>query len=318
MKDNMLIDGHCDTIERMLDLKTNLEDVNLAINLKQASQNLPYIQCFATFVHDVFVKQKQGFKRAKDILDYFYKEYDKHKRKMQIVVKKEQLISKELEKKWGVILTIENGGAIDDDLDNIDMFYDMGVRIMSITWNGENSLGCGALTNIDTGLSKLGKEYIKRLEKSKIGIDVSHLSEKSFWDVNKIITKPIIASHSCCKSLCNHKRNLSDEQIKEIAKSNGIIGVNYCNLFLSQNGNASSSNIADHIQHISNLVGVDYVGLGSDFDGIDKGNEVRDVHTLEDIHNIKEQLEKRGFSKDEINKIMGENWKRVLKEILTC
>ncbi len=318
MENNVLIDGHCDTIEKMLDLKTNLENANLSINLKQANRNLPYIQCLAAFVHDSYVKQKRGFKRAKDILEYFYKEYEKYRTEMQVIMKKGQLESKELEKKWGVILTIENGGAIDDKLENIDIFYNMGVRMMSITWNGKNSLGCGAFTSVDTGLSKLGKAYVRKLERKKIGIDVSHLSERSFWDVSKIITTPIIASHSCCKSLCNHKRNLSDEQIKEIAKSNGIIGVNYCNTFLSQDGNASSSNIANHIQHISNLAGVDYVGLGSDFDGIDKQNEPCDIHILEDIHNIKEQLEKRGFSKKEINKIMGENWKKVLKEVLPC
>jgi len=141
---------------------------------------------------------------------------------------------------------------------------------MSVTWNNDNELGCGAYTNNDTGLTYLGKKYIKELEKNDVIVDLSHSSEKTFFDIKKIAQNPILATHSCVFNLCENKRNLKDDQIKQIAKMNGVIEIYFYKKFIKNKYKIFSDNIIDHISYIANLVGVDYVGLGSDFDGVSK------------------------------------------------
>ena len=184
---------------------------------------------------------------------------------------------------------------------------------MSITWNEDNLLGCGALTKQDNGLTEFGKQYVQKLNEKKMIVDVSHSSEKTFWDTMKINERPSIATHSCCYSLCQHPRNLKDEQIKQIARNNGIVGICYCTNFLSETGIAGTKEIAEHIAHIANLVGVDYVGLGSDFDGLDENEIPTDLKNIGQIDKLVQELKKVGFQEDEIEKIMGRNWIRTLE-----
>ena len=215
-----------------------------------------------------------------------------------------------------VILSIENGSAISGNLDNIEYFYNKGIRIMSITWNDDNELGCGAKTKNDNGLTELGIQYIKRLNKLGIAVDVSHLSEKSFWDTIKIGEKPVIATHSNVYELCNNSRNLKDNQIKAIAKSGGIIGICYYSDFLNSRKKADVTDIVEHIKYIKNLVGINYVGLGSDFDGMDVTKTAKGVDNISLISNIIKELKLQGFKREEIVKIMWNNWSNILKKII--
>ena len=331
----ILVDGHCDTIEVAFDKQKNIDDKSLNFNLKDAKK--PMIQMMATFISPEY---KNSFKRAKDIINYFYKQYEKFSDEI-ILVKtkedKEKVISEQKElkekatnkilenkflnsekskRKLGILLTIENGRAIENDLKNVDYFYDKGIRVMSINWNEDNLLGCGALTKNDIGLTELGKQYINKLNEKNIIIDISHSSPKTFWDTAKLSEKPIVATHSCCIEICNHPRNLTDEQIKQIAKMNGIIGICYSSTFLSEKKKASSKEIVKHISYIANLVGIDYVGLGSDFDGLEEEHLPTDIKGIKDIDKIKEELKNVGFTKEEIAKIWGENWLRVLRKNL--
>ncbi len=261
----VLVDGHCDTIQLALDQGKQINDTKLNFNIVQAPQ--PSIQMMAAFIHP---KYENAFERAKQIIEYFYNQQQKFTKQINTITTKKDLEQTINQKKVGAILTIENGRAIENKIENVDYFYQRGVRAMSINWNEDNLLGCGALTKNDNGLTPLGKKYIKKLNTRNIIVDVSHSSEKTFWDMAKINTKEIVATHSCCKSLCHHPRNLSDEQIKQIANTNGIVGVCYCSEFLQENGVASTVQIVKHIAYIVNLVGIDYVGLGSDFDRIRK------------------------------------------------
>ena len=356
----MIIDLHCDTIEKAFDNKLKLNSSELSFNTIHAKQNLPHIQCLATFVHSKYDKENKGFKRANEIIDNFYKIYNQEE--MFIIKTKEDLQSKELNKKIGVILTIENGTAISgkyatgktisrklehdtkisNNLDNIQKLYKKGIRMMGIVWNDDNDLGCGALTANDTGLTELGKNYIKELVKQKIIIDVSHASKKTFWDTCEIIknkkisfnkseivdnktkksnnTKhieyPIIASHSCVQKLCNHPRNLDDEQIKQIAKTGGVIGICFCNIFLTQNKTATVKDIVNHIDYIANLVGIDYISFGSDFDGLEKEHIMQDIKGVNDYALIIEELKQRGYTQEDIEKICYKNFIRVAEKML--
>lgn len=309
----LIVDGHCDTVQVALDRKVDLEEESLSFHLKQAIEKAPILQMMAAFINPSYEK---SFQRACDIIQHFERQLKKYPQEMIQVKEREDILRVEQENKVGCLLTIENGRAIEDKLENVDYFYDKGVRVMSITWNEDNLLGCGALTKQDNGLTKFGKQYIKKLNEKKILVDVSHSSEKTFWDVTKMKEGTIVATHSCCYSLCPHPRNLKDEQIKEIAKSDGMIGVCYCTNFLSETGMAGTKEIAKHIAYIANLVGVDYVGLGSDFDGLDKEEIPTDLKNIGQIGNLVQELRKIGFHEDEMEKIMGKNWVHVLEKFI--
>ena len=308
-----IVDGHCDTIQVALDKKIDLKDTSLSFNIQEASNKTPILQMMAAFINPSY---KNSFQRACNIIKHFEEQLYKHHEKLIQVKSKEDIEEVRRKNKIGCLLTIENGSAIENNLENIEYFYKKGVKIMSITWNEDNLLGCGASTKQDIGLTEFGKKYIKKLNEKKIIVDVSHSSEKTFWDTIKISEKPIVATHSCCYSLCQHPRNLKDEQIKAIAERQGIIGICYCTSFLSETGIAGTKEIAEHIAYIANLVGIDYVGLGSDFDGLEKDNIPKDLKSIGQINNLIQELYNIGFHKNEIEKIIGENWIKILKREL--
>lgn len=306
----MTFDAHCDTISVALDNKLSLNDKKLAFNLQDVK--LPHIQALATFIDS---KYRNGFERANNILDKFYEEYNIHKDEI-ILIKEKSDIEKSLNK-LGILLTIENGTAIDTDINNVEKLYNRGIRIMSITWNDDNQLGCGALTTNDTGLTDLGREYVKKLNELNILVDISHSSVNTFYDTLKCcIGRPLIATHSCVKNLCNHPRNLTDEQIREIANTGGVIGICFYSKFLKDTGKANSDDIIEHIEYIINLVGEDYVGLGSDFDGMKKKFYPTDIKGTKNLNIIADKLKKIGLNDIQINKIMGKNFLRVLKKYI--
>lgn len=310
----MIVDLHSDTIQRAKDENLELNSKKLSVNTYELEKKLPYIQCLGTFVNPKYNIGNGGFKRAISIIDNFYKIYDKDK--MYIIKSKREFESKELEKKIGVMLTIENGSAISGKLDNIGILYQKGIRMMGVVWNDDNELASGASTNDDKGLTELGKKYVKKLEDKNIIIDVSHMSKKSFYDTLKATDIPIIASHSCANSVCNHRRNLDDEQIKQIAKRNGVIGICFCKPFLTKENKATVKDIVNHIDYIVNLVGIDYISIGSDFDGVDKEHQLEDIKGVKDIDKLIFELKLRGYSDDDIEKITSKNFIRIANKIL--
>lgn len=208
------------------------------------------------------------------------------------------------------LLAIEGGEPISSVLD-IYAFYQLGVRMISLTWNYQNHLATGCTETYTGGLTTLAKELIKTLDDLGIIIDVSHLSEGSFWELLELIDGPIIASHSNAYTLKRHSRNLKDEALKEIAKKDGVVGVNFCPMFL---GNSTKEAVIRQIVYIAELIGVNYVGIGSDYLGISTT-----PMGLEDISKwitLKDDLNKEGFNAKEIELIMGGNFQRVFENKL--
>lgn len=213
------------------------------------------------------------------------------------------------------LLSIEGGEAIGTSLDALYAFYQLGVRALGLVWNHPNALadGVGA-GDAARGLTSFGEEVVKALQELGMLVDVSHLAEKGFWDVIRIARAPVVASHSNAKALCPHRRNLTDEQIKAIAGTGGVVGVNFYPPFLAPTGSATIDDVARHIEHIAEVGGIDAVGLGSDFDGFDgcpKGLD--DVTRLPELADV---LRRRGFSPDEVERVMGGNWVRLLRTTL--
>ncbi|MES2331805.1 MAG: dipeptidase [Bacteroidota bacterium] len=264
------------------------------------------------------------------------------------------------QKKIAAMFGVEGGHMIEDDLNKLEALYNRGARYLTLTHNIAPSWATSAAdetTNLslpNKGLTLFGRQVVQRMNQLGMLIDVSHAGEQTFWDVIKLTTKPIIASHSSVYNLVPHRRNLKDDQIKAIAKNGGVIQVNFNPGFIDKNFGAKEaeflkkyatemdslmkggmqefyamdylykkyaaetntmqppmSMLIDHIEYIINLVGVDYVGLGSDFDGINlTPQQLNDVTSYP---LITKALVEKGYSPKDISKILGGNFLRVLK-----
>jgi membrane dipeptidase len=232
------------------------------------------------------------------------------------------------------ILTLEEGGIIEGSLEKLEEVYSWGVRMMTLTWNYENEIGYpninygDGLEKVDRknknewlkphlvnteekGLKPFGIQVVKKMNELGMIIDVSHGSDALFYDVIKYSSKPIVASHSNSRSVYNHKRNLTDDMIRALAKNGGVIGINYCPEFVSKKRKTSQiPDLVKHINHIREVGGIDVIALGSDFDGIDTPVGMSDcTKTLE----LKEALIEAGYSPKDIKKIFHDNFLRVFK-----
>ena len=313
---NIVVDGHCDTLQKAFETSLSILNKSFSFNIKDSLKNLPYIQFLASYVNTKYDIEDVAFKRAIDMLNKFYLEYEKNKKIIHLITNASDIDFDILKNKLGIVLTIENGSVLSNDLSNLETLYNKGIRVMSLTWNDDNFLGSGAETKYDCGLTIKGKKCVRMMNNLGIILDVSHASKKTFYDIVDNTSKSVIATHSCADNICKHNRNLTDEQIKLIARSKGVIGVCFYKKFLSKNKDVTIYDIANHIEYISNLVGTEFVGIGSDFDGMDKSDIPKGITGCLDIRNIEFVLNERGFNKEEIYNIMGGNYIRVLKENL--
>jgi membrane dipeptidase len=196
------------------------------------------------------------------------------------------------------------------------IFYRLGVRMLSFAWNYRTPFADGLKAKRSVSkLPELGVEALEEMGRLGMLFDVSHLADSVFWDVVDVMKGPFIASHSNARAICNHERNCDDDMIKAIADHGGVIGMNYAPAFVKQGGKgATVEHLVDHVDHIVRLVGSDYVGLGSDFDGI--GPPPEGIETVDKTPNITRVLVKRGYSDEDILKILGGNHMRVFKEVI--
>lgn len=212
-----------------------------------------------------------------------------------------------------LFLGIENGHALDGNLDNLVVFKKMGVVYLTLCHNGANDLCDSAVGKpIHQGLSALGKQVVAQMNRLGMAIDISHASEDSFYAVLQSSSSPILASHSSARALCNHPRNLTDEQIKALASTGGVIQVCLYSHFLVNGGKASVIDAVNHIEHIIQVGGIDCVGIGSDFDG---GGGIDGCNGANELINITVELLRRGYEEKEIAAIWGGNLRRVINKI---
>ena len=207
------------------------------------------------------------------------------------------------EGKVAAILTVENAACLDAGIEVVDEFERDGVLIAGITWNYKNVLGSGN-EHPDQGLSQLGRDYIAALEKHGIVADVSHLNEKGFWELEEIATKPYIATHSNSRSVCNHLRNLTDEQFGALTTRGGVVGLNFHQGFVREDGNVYTfDELAAHIDHWLSLNGEDHIALGGDRDGANIPTWLADCSAQRSLF---ERFEER-FGQDIARKLFYEN-----------
>ena len=212
-----------------------------------------------------------------------------------------------------IMLGIENGLAIEDNIDNLDHFASRGIVYMTLCHNGDNLICDSARTgNTHGGVSAYGKEVIRHMNRLGIMVDLSHAAESSFYDAQETSQTPIVCSHSNCRSLCDHPRNLTDEQMRALAKAGGVMQVTLYGGFLRTDGEATLNDVMAHLEHAISIMGIDHVGIGTDFDG-DGG--VRGMGDASACINLTMELMRRGYSDNDISKIWGGNWLRVMTQV---
>ena len=211
------------------------------------------------------------------------------------------------------MLSVEGGEVFEPGLHTVQLYRDRGVRMAALLWNNENALGYPAKSGDRRGLTDYGVRVAREMQRVGMAVDVSHLNEAGFYDLFAKTDRPPMASHSCCRALCNHFRNLTDEQLRLMIREGGFVGVNFYPHFLSEDGRADAALVARHIDHICQLGGAEIVGFGSDFDGIETTPD--NVRHPGDIPNLLDELRRLGYDDATIAGIAGENLKRYFARI---
>ena len=222
-----------------------------------------------------------------------------------------------------VFLGMENASPIQESLSLLRTFYRLGVSYLTLTHNGDNAVADSAAEGKRWGgLSPFGREVVAEMNALGMMIDLSHASDQTFWDCIKLSEAPVIATHSSCRALCGHRRNLTDEMLRALGEKEGYVGINFYPFFLSDRYEEGKSwrpgvkEIVDHIDHAVRLAGIDHVGIGSDFDGIEVTPE--GVENISQMGVIFDEMRRRGYSENEILKVSGQNLLDVMCRIVNC
>ena len=211
------------------------------------------------------------------------------------------------------VISIEGGEMLAGSMEHLNEFYDAtGIRMIALTWNYENEIGYPGRRGPNLGLKPFGLKLLREMDKKGIYADVSHLNEPGFWDIVNHMDLPPIASHSNVRALCENTRNLYDDQIRAIIEKKGFIGINFYNAFLAKDRPATLEDVFEHIDYIAQMGGIDVLGFGSDFDGIDEWPEGL-AHPGE-FGNLITLLRNHGYAERDIEAIAGGNLWRLLKQ----
>jgi membrane dipeptidase len=357
----IIIDTHADTPQTILDVGYDLSAANSPYMISIPKMRAGHLgaEFFSIWV-DVTWPKQDLIRRALDLIDATDQEVAKHPDSLGLATTADEIEHLHHDGKIAILMGLEGGHEIEGDLHALDVFYRLGVRYMTLTHTKNDELGDSSGDKPGwKGLSPLGKQAVARMNQLGMMVDISHVSDSTFYDALGISKAPLIASHSSCRAVCSAPRNMTDDMIRALAKNGGVMDINYYSGFLSQafydafkkiekrvdaelaaararaeqNGKRLSyleevnlekqlirnlpvppyTAIADHIDHAVKVGGVDHVGLGSDFDGIDSAPRgMEDVSRLPDL--VRE-LAHRGYSEDDLMKILGGNVLRVMRQV---
>lgn len=316
-KKYLTIDTHNDTA-----LHINNPDAQYRVTKGQVSFPMMKEGGLDAAIFAIFIGQKERDTKSLDsAINYVtenlerFRRYVENYKGVSIAYNSQDLIRNKENGVTSVMLAIENGYAIGKDISNLEKFRDMGVRAITLCHNLNNDICDASMDKAPehNGLSEFGVEVIKEMNKLGLIIDLSHASTKTLFDVLEVSSKPVVATHSGVYAIKNHNRNLKDQEIKAIAKKGGLIQVATGRFFLSElpKDSVTVSHIADHIDYVKNLVGIDHVGLGTDFDG---GGGVVGMESASKVKNLTIELLKRGYSESDLGKFWGGNFIRFLRD----
>ena len=311
-----VFDLHCDTAYALLgknfDRIGSLRSNNLHIDLERAGTLGGYAQCFACFTSPL-----EKLPLNLSVIGLFEREMaailqeiEANADVIQLAYSPNEITENLKNSKMSAILTIEGPAGFDYNADLLEDLYNIGFRITTLGWNEENPLTGSWVTG--GGLSQQGKAYVKEAQRVGMTIDVSHISDEAFWDIMDITGKPIIASHSNSRTICDHSRNITDEMYLAICKTGGTVGINLYNDFLGNNPTIDT--VCDHILHFLQLAGTDkHISLGSDFDGMD--SLPAGITGIQDYPKLADRLLELGLSDTTVKNIF---WNNALGVIERC
>ncbi len=286
-----IFDAHCDTLCKMADEGADFYENDCEVDFKRMSAYKSYTQVMGCYIAPEY--RKSAKRRTMTLIDTYHKAVD------------------------GVdlgnvktILSIEGGEGIKTIAD-LERCYSLGVRMAALTWNHSNHIASGAHErDMERGLTDFGKTVVRRMNELGMYIDVSHLNDRSFYDIADASAMPLIASHSNSRAECDHVRNLTDDMFKIIVSSGGCVGINLYPVFLTNTRRAVIDDIVRHIERFMELGGENHIGIGADFDGTD-GCLPDGVRGCEDLHKIFDRLSQMNYTTEQIEKISHENFERL-------
>lgn len=316
-------DMHCDSLMRVV--KEGSETIYNGEGMQSIQKQIEagqLLQFYAIF----FPPQGKNSDFTMSDEDYYttlrsalVEQVEKHSDKIGLVYEYEELLENQKNGKVSAMLTLEDGRMVQGSMSQLKRLYEDGVRAIALTWNGENCFGYPNSKDpeiMNKGLTDFGIEAVRYMQELGMLVDVSHLSDGGFYDVLKYTDKPFIASHSDCRAITNHQRNLTDDMIEKLANRGGISGLNFCPTFCMEEGGEEEetiANLARHIEHMYRVGGEDFPAIGTDFDGIRGKLEIRQPKELDFLL---EKLEQDGIPSRIIEKFAYKNVLRVLKDTL--
>ena len=317
----LTLDTHCDTpmfFPQGVDFGSR--DSRILVDLHKMSEGhqdatimvayLPQPKLGETFSSKVDFDVDGPMEYANLIFDKIEQLVEKNHRFLSIARTPADLYADKRQGRHSIMLGIENGLALNGQLQNLNHFAQRGIVYMTLCHNGDNDIcdsarGC----NTHNGVSQFGQQVIREMNRLGILVDLSHASERSFYDALNISEQPIVCSHSSCRALCDHPRNLTDEQMRALAAKGGVMQITMYNGFLVKDGEATVQDALRHLEHAIQVMGIDHVGIGTDFDG-DGG--IRGMASSSEMLNFTRQLLARRYNENDIQKIWGGNFLRVM------
>jgi len=363
----IVIDTHADTPQRFVDENWNFTDPlnGGMLNYDSARKGNLAAQFFSIWVDPGQYPPKESAHRTLSLIDGTLEQVRRAPDKLQLCLTSDDIVAAHKNGKFAVLMGIEGGHSIENDLGLLRDFYRLGVRYMTLTWSNTNDWADSSGDINDTtithhnGLTPFGKQVVQEMNRLGMMVDISHVSDKTFWDVIATTHTPIIASHSSARTLTQAPRNLTDEMLQAVAKNNGVVMVNFFPAFIDENwrqawaaqsperrkaqdalgaeykakglpvpytasdkidrefaakiGRAPFNSLIDHFDHVIKVAGIDHVGIGTDFDGIPVPPD--GIDSAADLPKITAALMARGYTADDMKKLLGGNLLRVFHAV---
>lgn len=307
----LTLDSHCDTpMFFPQGINFGHRDKKILVDLHKMDEGRQDATIMVAYLPQ---KENAGRKYADNIFDEIEKIQRENCEYLRIARTPDELYKNKAEGYKSIMLGIENGKALEGKIENVKHFADRGIVYLTLCHNGDNDI-CDSARGEHThnGVSEFGEKVIGELNKYGIMVDLSHAAEKSFYDALEISKSPIVCSHSSVRSLCDHPRNLTDDQMKQLALHDGVMQITAYQGFLVKDGEATIRNLMEHLDYAIKIMGIDHVGLGTDFDG-DGG--VKGFACSSEMLNFTRQMLLRRYSVDDIEKIWGGNFLRLMKQV---
>ncbi len=313
-----VLDSHCDTPTQILryGLDLSKDNENTHVDFPKLRRGGVDGAFFALYIPaEMDSSPDEAFAYARELLAGVRGCVHADSHEAAFAVSEKQALGNRGKGLFSVFLGLENGSPIGDSMERLEWFYNEGIRYVTLCHTGNNLIcdSCATAVKRWNGLSPFGREVVREMNRLGMLVDVSHISDEAFFDVLECSSKPVVATHSCCRALADHPRNMTDEMIRALAAAGGVVQINFYPVFLDsgyESVNPSWVRIADHIDHVAGLVGIDHVGLGSDYDGIEITPD--GMEDISKFSRVFDELRLRGYSEADLAKVASGNFFRIL------